>query len=904
MASLGLGYYGSWLNIVSTISTDQQNLNLWTYVNNIASNNYGWNRNGGKKLRAIITINSGVNIYSENPLTPAITIPADSANTFRSYDQVIIINNGNIYGAGGTIGSGGGSVAGTTGGKGGTALYTRKNIILTNNGRIYGGGGGGGGGGGAFVTSVTTGSTNCGDAQYCNACCILNCKGRNFCSTPNDCTLGAACFSYCEYYTNGENCNGSTVGTCNWKNRSCTTYIGGNGGRGQGYNKNFASGVDGVFYSAQTFTGDGGDGGNWGENGSNGAAGSTTSFGNGGEAGCWIDGFELLILQKSNDEKGLGCISSGGQVTNALWSGWSQTPSITTDPVDGSGVTLTTEGTDLKIEPRNILTSLIVNNPTDLGGQMNLSNCSLLETLTCDNQNITSLNLTNCNKLKTINFSDNNLTSLNASSCTILRNLYLDNNNLGGNLTGLDGMGTSVDETRVISVKNNNMSAQNLNDLFDRLPSRNLQFGSEWSIYIDDNPGVCTSDWNKAKNKGWRVYPNQYSLTSTAANVDEGMSVSFDVDTTTFGSDNIPYTVSGTGITTADISGDNLTGNFSLYKGGGRKTFNISNDSLLEGNETMTLSIDSATCPTSRTITIIDNSIFLSTTISSNVNNYNNVNAFLTANGWNGTDVVSLTINIPAGVTVGSTASNNPALTIPALPAGSLVTINNNGNIYGAGGSGGTGTTGVGNTGGDGGTAISTRTRLVVNNQGNIKGGGGGGGGGGGYSDLINICTWGRCSSVEDCCSHRGLGSVCACAGGCGSGNTCPTAGTPCSSGEGYCYCSRSCVTVRDGSCVKWCRQTTRATCDCINSGANYNGGNAGNGEGSGTVVGNGAAGSSGTIGGNGGLLGFDGLGGGNYSASATGGPGGLAGYYLKTESGATYTITPNLGGTEAGRIA
>jgi hypothetical protein len=51
-------------------------------------------------------------------------------------------------------------------------------------------------------------------------------------------------------------------------------------------------------------------------------------------------------------------------------------------------------------------------------------------------------------------------------------------------------------------------------------------------------------------------------------------------------------------------------------------------------------------------------------------------------------------------------------------------------------------------------------------------------------------------------------------------------------------------------------------------------------------------------------LLGFGGLGGGNYSASATGGPGGLAGYYLKTESGATYTITPNLGGTEAGRIA
>ena len=71
---------------------------------------------------------------------------------------VIIVNNGNIRGAG----SSGGSDYQSDAGYGGTALYTRVPIKLANSGTLYGGGGGGGGslagpGGGAGGAGVVGG---------------------------------------------------------------------------------------------------------------------------------------------------------------------------------------------------------------------------------------------------------------------------------------------------------------------------------------------------------------------------------------------------------------------------------------------------------------------------------------------------------------------------------------------------------------------------------------------------------------------------------------------------------------------------------------------------------------------------------------------------------------------------
>ena len=881
MASLGLGYYGSWLNVVDTITTDKTNFDLWTYINGIAFYRYGWTRATGKKLRAIITIGAGVNISSNNPLLPAMTIAADSATTFRTYDQVIIINNGNIYGASGIMGSGGGDTAGIDGGKGGTAIYTRRNILLTNNGKIYGGGGGGGGGGGSFYKWIENSSTNCPGSNYNGKCCITNCQGSNWCGGTAVCNPGIACNSYCEYHSNDESYNGSTIGTCNMRSRRCITYYGGNGGRGQGYNKNFATGVAGVVYSPTTiFTGSGGNGGDWGQSGLNGTSGSVTSFGLGGSAGCWIDGSELLNILDNNDERGFSCGSTGSTAQIVLWSGWSSTPSITTDPIDGSGVTLTTNGTNLQIEPRQSLTSIIVNNPTNLGGDMNLTNCSLLETLTCNTQNIATLNLSSCAKLKTINFNDNNLSNLNVAPCILLKDLYLDGNILGGNLSGLASLSTPNDEARNLYIKDNNMSAQNLTDIFNQLPIKTPTTESEWGIHIDDNPGVCTCDWTIAKNKDWKVYPSLYTLISNVNSTNEGTAVTFTL-TSTIDSGNVPYTI--TGIDSADIGGASLIGNFVLYRGSAQATFNLTNDVLLEGVETMTLSIDAATCPTSKSVTINDTStpFMADIVIASDVNNYN-PSTYLTTNGWNGTKKVGLTITINAGVTVGSTSDTTAALTIPTLPAGSTVTVINNGNIYGAGGSGGNGTTSDGGNGSDGGTAISSGTPITLNNNGSIKGGGGGGGGGGGYS-TSQAYTVLRKSA--DCCRPQNIGNW--------------TTNNPVGQGCGT-WDTDVCYGV-SATNVNSCG--IKVACVTEYTGTNYNGGNGGKGEGHGNVAANGTTGASGTTGGNGGAYGTDGTGGGNHNADNIGGNPGLAGYYLRLLSSATYVITSGPGAAVSGRV-
>lgn len=93
----------------------------------------------------VVTINSGVYVYSDDTSTPALKTGTGYGGTLT------IINNGYIYGAGGTGGLGGGSNRnGYAGTDGGTALSLEGNITLTNNGSILGGGGGGGGGGAAL----------------------------------------------------------------------------------------------------------------------------------------------------------------------------------------------------------------------------------------------------------------------------------------------------------------------------------------------------------------------------------------------------------------------------------------------------------------------------------------------------------------------------------------------------------------------------------------------------------------------------------------------------------------------------------------------------------------------------------------------------------------------------------
>lgn len=126
-------------------------------------------------------------------------------------------------------------------------------------------------------------------------------------------------------------------------------------------------------------------------------------------------------------------------------------------------------------------------------------------------------------------------------------------------------------------------------------------------------------------------------------------------------------------------------------------------------------------------------------TISANTNNYNLRTAALAA-GWTGVQPLYAQITINGGVVVGSTTTGTPAFdTGSAPPAGSVMSIINNGSIVGKGGDGGLASgagsnypTFVATAGGTGGDALKVQYATSVTNNGTIGGGGGGGGGSGG----------------------------------------------------------------------------------------------------------------------------------------------------------------------------
>ena len=98
---------------------------------------------------------------------------------------------------------------------------------------------------------------------------------------------------------------------------------------------------------------------------------------------------------------------------------------------------------------------------------------------------------------------------------------------------------------------------------------------------------------------------------------------------------------------------------------------------------------------------------------------------------WDGNTPVDVTVTVNPGVNVGYTSPAGPVYSLDTgngpWPAGSEITIINNGNIAGKGGDGGTSPNGAGQAAG---TAINIQYPVTIQNNGIISGGGGGGGGG------------------------------------------------------------------------------------------------------------------------------------------------------------------------------
>jgi len=120
------------------------------------------------------------------------------------------------------------------------------------------------------------------------------------------------------------------------------------------------------------------------------------------------------------------------------------------------------------------------------------------------------------------------------------------------------------------------------------------------------------------------------------------------------------------------------------------------------------------------------NGFVLAKTITSNILQYN-LNTDLIANGWNSIDPVEATITINSGIYVYSNNTSIAGFTIGTLPAGSIITIINNGYIIGKGGNGATARSSrVAAT--TGGPAMNINHPVSITNNSYIAGGGGGGG--------------------------------------------------------------------------------------------------------------------------------------------------------------------------------
>lgn len=172
--------------------------------------------------------------------------------------------------------------------------------------------------------------------------------------------------------------------------------------------------------------------------------------------------------------------------------------------------------------------------------------------------------------------------------------------------------------------------------------------------------------------------PGTYDLLSVnPASVNEdGSTVTFTVDTTgVVDGTTVGYTISGTGITVDDISLISLTGTITLNSNAGDLQFTVNADSLTEGAETLTLTLDAtdsqgdSTGSLSQNLTINDTS----TTPAPGTPTYNTATFNVTDVNEDGSGVLFTvnTTDVVSGTTVGYTISGG-GITTDDISLGSL----------------------------------------------------------------------------------------------------------------------------------------------------------------------------------------------------------------------------------------
>lgn len=125
-------------------------------------------------------------------------------------------------------------------------------------------------------------------------------------------------------------------------------------------------------------------------------------------------------------------------------------------------------------------------------------------------------------------------------------------------------------------------------------------------IYVGD--GVTAGGILIAGGGGSPGTPT-YALGRSSATVNEGGSVIITLTTTNVSNGTaVPYTITGTGITAADLGLGSLTGSFTVSSNTASLVINIASDFTTEGSETFTVTLNSITPTVNVSVSITDSS--------------------------------------------------------------------------------------------------------------------------------------------------------------------------------------------------------------------------------------------------------------------------------------------------------
>jgi len=131
-------------------------------------------------------------------------------------------------------------------------------------------------------------------------------------------------------------------------------------------------------------------------------------------------------------------------------------------------------------------------------------------------------------------------------------------------------------------------------------------------IYVTDTKLIYVGDGVTAGGilvAGGPTPTPTYALGRSSATVNEGGSVTITLTTTNVSNGTaVPYTITGTGITAADLGLGALTGSFTVTSNSASLVINVANDFTTEGSETFTLTLNSIVPTVSVSVAITDSS--------------------------------------------------------------------------------------------------------------------------------------------------------------------------------------------------------------------------------------------------------------------------------------------------------